>query len=167
MKISEALLPEFDQEMANTRKTLERVPADKSDWKPHAKSMSLGALSAHIATMPGWTMSAMQSDSFDYAPPGAPPYQTPTFASNKELLEAFDKGVAEARAALVAADDGKFLAPWTLLAGGKTILTMPRAAVVRAFVLNHTIHHRAQLGVYLRLNDLPVPALYGPSADEQ
>ncbi len=166
MKISETLLPEFDQEMANTRKTLERVPADKSDWKPHPKSMSLGALSAHIASMPGWTSLTMQSDSFDYAPPGAPPYQTPTFASNKELLEAFDKGVDEARAALVAADDGKFLAPWTLLAGGKTILTMPRVGVVRSFVLNHTIHHRAQLGVYLRLNDLPVPALYGPSADE-
>jgi uncharacterized damage-inducible protein DinB len=167
MKISESVLPEFDQEMANTRKVLERVPYEKSDWKPHPKSFSFGGLATHIATMPDWGKLTMETDSFDYAPPGAPPYQAPTFASNQELLDAFDKGVAETRAAITAAEDSKFLSPWTLMAGGHTILTMPRIAVLRSFVMNHTIHHRAQLGVYLRLNDIPVPALYGPTADEQ
>jgi uncharacterized damage-inducible protein DinB len=167
MKISESLIPEFDYEMANTRKALERVPFDKLDWKPHPKSMTLGALAAHIATMPEWGSLTLQGDSFDYAPPGGEPYNTPTFASNKELVAAFDKGVAESRAALAAADDSKMLAPWSLLAGGKTIMTMPRVAVMRSFVVNHTIHHRAQLGVYLRLNDIAVPSAYGPTADEQ
>jgi uncharacterized damage-inducible protein DinB len=167
MNISETLLPEFDQEMANTRKTLERVPFDKLDWKPHSKSFTFGALAAHIATMPGWASITMEQDAFDYAPPGGEPYQTPTLASNKELLDTFDEGVAKVRSALAAASDDKFQAPWSLLAGGKTLFTMPRIVVVRSFVMNHTIHHRAQLGVYLRLNDISVPAVYGPSADEQ
>jgi uncharacterized damage-inducible protein DinB len=167
MKISETLLPEFDQEMANTRKTLERVPFDKLSWQPHPKSMTFGALATHIATMPGWASVTMQGDSFDYAPPGGEPYQNPSFASHKELLEAFDKGVSEVRAVIAAADDSKFLEPWTLMAGGKSIFTMPKAAVMRSFVMNHTIHHRAQLGVYLRLNDIAVPSVYGPTADEQ
>jgi uncharacterized damage-inducible protein DinB len=167
MKISETVLPEFDQEMANTRKVLERVPAAKFSWKPHPKSSEFGALAAHIANMPDWAGLTMQSDSFDYAPPGAPPYQTPKYTSTEDLLAAFDKSVAQGRSAIAAADDSKFLAPWTLMAGGQTIMTMPRIAVIRTFVMNHTIHHRAQLGVYLRLNDIPVPGLYGPSADEQ
>jgi len=167
MKISDSLLSEFDQEMANTRKVLERVPEGKGDWKPHAKSSTLSALTAHIANMPDWAGLTLQTDSFDYAPPGAPPYVTPTFASNKDLLAAFDKSVAQARAALAAADDSAMLAPWTLLAGGKTMMTMPKVAVIRTFVMNHTIHHRAQLGVYLRLNDVPVPGVYGPTADEK
>jgi uncharacterized damage-inducible protein DinB len=167
MKISETMLPEFDQEMANTRKVLERVPAAKFSWKPHPKSSEFGALAAHIANMADWAGLTLQTDSFDYAPPGAPPYETPKFSSTEALLAAFDKSVAEARSALAAADDSKLLAPWTLMAGGKTMMTMPRVAVIRSFVMNHTIHHRAQLGVYLRLNDIPVPGLYGPSADEQ
>jgi uncharacterized damage-inducible protein DinB len=166
MNISESLLPEFDQEMANTRKVLERVPDDKLTWKPHPKSFTFGGLASHLALMPGWASMTLQTDVFDYAPPGGPAFENPTFGSRKELLDTFDKGVAEARAALVAADDSKFLAPWTLMAGGKALMTMPRVAVVRSFVMNHTIHHRAQLGVYLRLNDVPVPALYGPTADE-
>lgn len=166
MKISDALLPEFDQEMANTRKMLDRVPEDKLGWKPHPKSFTLGALAIHIATMPGWAGPTMQSDSFDYAPPGKPPMQQPNLQSKKELLDTFDKGVSEARAALASATDEQFLAPWSLLAGGKTQMTMPRIAVIRSFVLNHTIHHRAQLGVYLRLNDVAVPGMYGPSGDE-
>jgi uncharacterized damage-inducible protein DinB len=167
MKISETVLPEFDQEMANTRKVLERVPAAKFSWKPHPKSSEFGALAAHIANMPDWAGLTMQADSFDYAPPGAPPYQTPKYTSTEDLLAAFDKSVAQGRSAIAAADDIAFLAPWTLMAGGQTIMTMPRIAVIRTFVMNHTIHHRAQLGVYLRLNDIPVPGLYGPSADEQ
>jgi uncharacterized damage-inducible protein DinB len=167
MKISDTLLPEFDQEMANTRKVLERAPAAKFSWKPHPKSSELGALAAHIANMADWAKLTIESDSFDYAPPGAPPYEAPKFASTDQLLAAFDKSVAEARAQLAAADDAKMLAPWTLMAGGKSVMTMPRVAVIRTFVMNHIIHHRAQLGVYLRLNDIPLPALYGPSADEQ
>src|SRR5271156_2844772 len=166
MKISETLLPEFDQEMANTRKVLERVPAAKFSFKPHPKSSEFGALAAHVANMPDWAGLTMQSDSFDYAPPGAPPYETPKFASTDDLVAAFDKSVAAARTALAEADDAKMLGPWTLMAGGKALMTMPRVAVIRTFVMNHTIHHRAQLGVYLRLNDVPVPALYGPTADE-
>lgn len=167
MKISETMLPEFDQEMASTRKVLERVPLQNPDWKPHPKSSSVSALAAHIANMPDWAGLTLETDSFDYAPPGAPPYETPKFSSKEELLAAFDKSVAGARAALVAADDSKMLAPWTLMAGGKTMMTMPKVAVIRSFVMNHTIHHRAQLGVYLRLNDIPVPSVYGPTADEQ
>ena len=167
MKISETMLPEFDQEMASTRKVLERVPLQNPDWKPHPKSSSVSALAAHIANMPDWAGLTLETDSFDYAPPGAPPYETPKFASKEQLLAAFDKSVAGARAALAAADDGKMLAPWTLMAGGKTMMTMPKVAVIRSFVMNHTIHHRAQLGVYLRLNDIPVPSVYGPTADEQ
>ena len=167
MKISETLLPEFDQEMANTRKVLERVPAAKFSFKPHPKSSEFGALAAHVANMADWAGLTLETDSFDYAPPGAPPYETPKFASTDELLAAFDKSVAKARGALAASEDVSLLAPWTLMAGGKTIMTMPKVAVIRTFVLNHTIHHRAQLGVYLRLNDIPVPALYGPTADEQ
>ncbi len=167
MKISETLLPEFDQEMANTRKVLERVPAAKSSWKPHPKSFEFGALAAHIVNMAEWASLTLKQDSFDYAPPGGPPYETPKFPTTEALVAAFDKSVTEARAALVATDDSKFLAPWSLMAGGQVVMTMPRVAVMRSFVMNHIIHHRAQLGVYLRMNDIPVPGLYGPSADEQ
>jgi len=166
MTISESILPEFDQEMAHTRKTLERVPDDKLAWKPHPKSFAMGPLAQHLATMVGWTKETMTMDSFDYAPPGAPPYQPPPITSSKDLLDTFDKGAAAARATIVGASDEHMLKPWSLLAGGKTIMTMPRVTVLRTFVMNHCIHHRAQLGVYLRLNDIPVPSIYGPSADE-
>jgi uncharacterized damage-inducible protein DinB len=166
MKISEALLPEFDQEMANTRKTLERVPDDKLDWKPHPKSFSMGSLATHICNMTGWTVDTIQKDSFDVSPPGAPPYKEEPVKSQKELLEKFDKNVTAARASIAGAGDEVFMQNWSLLAGGKTLFTMPRIVCIRSFVMNHTIHHRAQLGVYLRLNDIPVPAIYGPSADE-
>jgi uncharacterized damage-inducible protein DinB len=167
MKISESMLPEFDQEMANTRKVLERTPAAKFSWKPHPKSFELGSLAAHIANMAEWASLTLQQDSFDYAPPGAPPYETPKFSTTQDLLSAFDKSVAQARSALSAADDARMLAPWSLMAGGKVVMTMPRVAVIRAFVMNHIIHHRGQMTVYLRLNDVAVPGLYGPSADEQ
>ncbi len=166
MKISDALLPEFDHEMANTRRTLERVPEDKFSWKPHEKSMTLGRLAVHLAEIPTWASHAIEQDSLDVAPPGAPPYQPPPADSRKEILDLFDKTVAAARAAIAAASDEHLLKPWALLSGGKTILTMPRIAVLRSFILNHSIHHRAQLGVYLRLNNVAVPAIYGPSADE-
>jgi len=167
MPMSQSLLPEFDHEMANTRKALERVPEDKFGWKPHEKSMSLGRLATHVAELSGWVSNTLESESLDFAPPGAPPYQPLIAASRTALLEMFDKNVAAARAAISAASDAQLMAPWTLLAGGKTIFSMPRIAVLRGMVMNHMIHHRGQLTVYLRLNDVPVPALYGPSADEQ
>ena len=167
MKISDALLPEFDQEMASTRKTLERVPEDKFDWRPHPKSFTMIALGTHIANMVGWTVDIIEKDSFDVAPPGTPPYKEEPVASKKELLERFDKAVTGARAAIAGASDEHFMANWTFLQGGKTVFAMPRIVCLRSFIMSHTIHHRAQLGVYLRLNDIPVPAIYGPSADEQ
>ncbi|MBI1786651.1 MAG: DinB family protein [Acidobacteria bacterium] len=166
MTISEALLPEFDQEMGHTRRTLDRLPDDKLGWKPHEKSMTMGQLAVHIASMLDWAVTTLQQDSFDYAPEGAPPYQPPVANSRNEVLAMFDKGLAASRAALAAVSDEQMGKPWSLLAGGKTIFTMPRSAVLRSMIMNHNVHHRAQLGVYLRLNDIPVPAIYGPSADE-
>jgi len=166
MPIRDALLPEFDQEMANTRKTLERVPEDKFGWKPHPKSWPMGSLATHIANMTGWAVDTMTKDSFDIAPAGAPPYKEEPVTSQKQLLERFDKNVTAARAAFAQANDEAYFKPWSLLKAGQPLFTMPRIAIVRSFVMNHVIHHRAQLGVYLRLNDIPVPAIYGPSADE-
>lgn len=166
MSIGQSMLSEFDQEAIATRKTLERVPTEKFGWKPHEKSMAMGRLAIHVADLPNWTALTLTSDSFDYAPPGGPAYEMPALTTTEELVAAFDKNAAAARAALEAAKDEDFGKPWTLLAGGKVIFSMPRGAVVRGFALNHLIHHRAQLGVYLRLNGIPVPGCYGPSADE-
>ena len=153
-------------EMAKTRVALERVPEDKFGWKPHEKSMTLGRLAGHIAEMPGWATPTIDTDSLDIAPVNGPKYETPKIESRKALLEMFDKNVKDARAAIERASDENLGQPWTLLGGGKTIFTMPRIAVLRSMVMNHIIHHRAQLGVYLRLNNVAVPGAYGPSADE-
>jgi uncharacterized damage-inducible protein DinB len=166
MSISESLLPEFDHEFANTRKTLERIPEGKLGWKPHEKSMSMGALATHLANLPTWTNHTIDKDELDIAPPGAPPFRIEEAKTVKEVLERFDKAVADARAAIAGASDEHLFKPWKLLSGGQVVLTMPRVAVLRSFIMNHNIHHRAQLGVYLRLNDVPVPSIYGPSADE-
>lgn len=166
MSISQSLLPEFEMEMVNTRKTLERVPDDKFGWKPHEKSMDMGTLAVHLATIPGWAGMTLNHDSFNLAPTDGEPFQMPVAKTTAELLALFDQGVSEARAALEAATDEQFMQPWSLLSGDVTHFTMPKIAVVRSFVMNHNVHHRAQLGVYLRLNDIPVPAVYGPSADE-
>jgi uncharacterized damage-inducible protein DinB len=166
MHISDSILSEFDHEMAATRKTLERVPEDKSDWKPHQKSMTLSRLAGHLAELPTWAVHSLTLDSIDMTSPGGNPPVPAVMTSRQRLLEDFDKNVAAARSAIAAATDEKFMQPWSLLKGGQAIMTLPRIAVVRSFVLNHTIHHRAQLGVYLRLNNIPVPSLYGPSADE-
>jgi uncharacterized damage-inducible protein DinB len=167
MTLSEALLPEFDREMANTRKTLERVPEDKFGWKPHEKSMLMGDLASHLALLPGWVVNTINQDSLDLAPPGEESDPFAPASSRQELLEMFDKNVVSARDSLTGVSDEHLLKSWTLLVGGKQILSRPRIAVLRDFVMSHTIHHRAQLGVYLRLNDVPVPAIYGPSADEE
>jgi uncharacterized damage-inducible protein DinB len=166
MALNEALLAEFDHEMGNTRRVLERVPDDKFDWQPHAKSMTVRQLALHLALFPSWTTEIFDRASLDIAPPGQPAYQPPVVNSRQELLEIFDRDIVKARQGIEAASDRQLLENWTLLAGGKTIFSMPRIAAVRSMVMNHMIHHRAQFGVYLRLNDLPVPGLYGPSADE-
>jgi uncharacterized damage-inducible protein DinB len=167
MSIAQTLLPEFEQEMANTRKVLERVPDEKWNWKPHDKSGTAGWLAAHVGTVPGWLTMTLNSESLDYAPIDGPGYTPPKIENSKELLAAFDKESAEARAALAKASDQDMMQNWSLLAGGKEIFTMPRVACVRGMIMNHLIHHRGQLTVYLRLLNVPVPGLYGPSADEQ
>jgi uncharacterized damage-inducible protein DinB len=166
MPIGKGMLPEFDVETANTRRTLERVPTEKLGWKPHARSGTRGWLAAHLANLPSWLSLALAQDSLDLEPGGVTPTPPPPPDSTEAILRQFDQNVAAARAALAAASDESLLEMWTLLKNGKTILQLPRIAVVRSFVLNHMIHHRAQLCVYLRLNDLPVPSIYGPSADE-
>lgn len=167
MSIADSILPEFEQEMAGTRRTLERVPDDKLEWKAHPKSNTIGWVAAHLAEIPGWVEGTMTQDSWDISPPGEDPYQTPALTSRKQILEFFDANVASAKKAIAAAKDADFLKEWSLLVGGNAVFTMPRIAVLRTFVLNHAIHHRAHLCVYLRLNDIPVPGLYGPSADEE
>jgi uncharacterized damage-inducible protein DinB len=166
MRISDALLPEFDQEMKSTRKCLERITEDHFNYKPHPKSFDMRSLAVHIATMLGWGVTTIQSDSFDYAPVGGEPYVPPTVNSNAELMALFDKGAAEFRTALAGADNDAMMKPWSLLGGGQTMFTMPRAAVIRGMIFNHIVHHRGQLTVYMRMCDIPVPAVYGPSADE-
>src|SRR5262249_38656084 len=146
MPINEMLLSEFDREMASTRKTLERVPDDKLDWQPHPKSMTMARLTGHVAEMPGWAAATLIQDSFDVAPAGSAPPQAAVAKSRQDALALFDAKVAEARAALAGASDEKLMQPWSLMGGGKTIFTMPKIAVLRTFVMNHTIHHRAQLG---------------------
>jgi uncharacterized damage-inducible protein DinB len=167
MPFRDTILPEFDMEMDNTRRTLERVLDDKFSWKPHDKSGTLGWMATHIATIPQWAKTTMEQDSLDLAPAGGPTYVPPNPANRKEVLAIFDKNRAEARAALAAGSDAAYAQPWALLMGGRELFREPRAAVLRRMVFNHLIHHRGQLTVYLRLLNLPVPALYGPSADEQ
>lgn len=168
MSYADSILPEFDQEMANTRKVLERVPDDKLDWKAHPKSCSIGWNANHLAEIPSWVPGTLTELSWDFDPPGGPRYVPPALKTRQEILDLFDQNVAAARQAFQdVKDDGEMAKAWTLLAGGKPLLTLPRAVMIRSFVLNHIIHHRAHLLVYLRLNDVPVPGMYGPSGDEE
>ena len=157
MAIRDSILPEFDHEMATTRTVLERVPEGNPDWS---------RLAGHLAELAGWGKTTIAQDSLDFRPVNGPSYQPYFMTTRKQLLETFDKNVAEARAAIAGASDQEFMKTWTLLSGGKQILAMPKIAVLRSFAINHTIHHRGQMSVYLRLNNVPVPSIYGPSADE-
>lgn len=167
MSIAQSILPEFEHEMSTTRKLIERTPIAQMAWKPHEKSMSLGQLVAHLATLPGWGVVTMAQTELDLNPPGGPGYKTPEFDSVDGLLAEFDKNVAGSRAAIAAGADPDFMVGWTLKNGGHSIFTLPRIAVLRTFVMNHVIHHRGQYSVYLRLNNVPLPSMYGPTADEQ
>jgi uncharacterized damage-inducible protein DinB len=168
MGVSAEFLPEFDQEMAATRRTLERIPEDKLAWKPHEKSMLLGRLAGHIAELPGMGVKVMKDDALDFANrPTGEVARKPTVAeSQKHVLELFDKNVADLRAGIVAASDEHWGKNWKLSAGERKFYEGTRIGAMRRMVMNHVIHHRAQLGVYLRLNDVAVPSVYGPSADE-
>jgi uncharacterized damage-inducible protein DinB len=166
MALNHGLLAEFDHEVAGTRKTLERVPYTKADWKPHPKSFALAALATHVARLPGWAKEALTQDALDMAAPGSEEWGK-LMGSHADLMALFEKNVAAGRAAIAGTSDETFMQPWSLKTGETVHLTMPKIAVLRSFVMNHLIHHRAQLGVYLRMLDVPVPALYGPSADEQ
>ena len=161
MALNEMLLAEFDQEIATARLMLERVPAKDAAWKPHPKSTSLGALAVHVANLPAWLGMALTTTELDLAVAPAPA----PFTTVEALLATFDKNVASSRAALANAVDADFAVPWSLKSGDQVYFTFPRAVIVRSFALNHLIHHRAQLGVYLRLRDVPLPPCYGPTAD--
>ena len=163
MPLVDALLPEFDHEMTTTRKLLERLPEDRFDWKPHAKSFSLGQLAQHVATIPMWGSMTISQTELDIA--GSPPL--PAMTTRSEILAAFDQNVRTTRAAIVDKSDAEWMVPWSLKSGAHTIFSIPRAGVWRSFVLNHLVHHRGQLSVYLRMLDVPIPSMYGPSADEQ
>jgi uncharacterized damage-inducible protein DinB len=166
MPMSDELLAEFDHEMATSRTVLSRIPDERFGWKPHPKSLAMGALGSHLANLSTWMTRVLLHDSFDLAPAGGPPPRWEGLKSGRELLAWFDTNVAAARAALAAADDAQLRKPWSLLAGGKALFTLPRAAALRSMVFNHIVHHRGQLTVYLRLCDIPVPQVYGPTADE-
>jgi uncharacterized damage-inducible protein DinB len=163
MAIRDMLLPEFDQEMANTRKMLERVPEGQFDYQPHPKSWKLNRLAGHVADLPMWAVHTMQVEVLEMEPGQYTPFEP---ATRQELLDRFDKYSQEARAAIAGASDEQLNAIWNMKWEGKTVLTMPRLSVLRSVVLNHLIHHRAQLGVYLRLTNVAVPGMYGASADE-
>jgi uncharacterized damage-inducible protein DinB len=165
MSIVESLLPEFDREMGLTRRLLERVPDGQFAWKPHEKSMTLGRLAEHLAELPGWAKVSILDTGIDMSASRPPHYVPP--ATRAAVLAMFDKNVTESRTALTGRTDAELMAPWTLKAQGKEIFTMPKAIVLRGFVMNHIIHHRGQMTVYLRLQDVPLPSIYGPSADEQ
>ncbi len=163
MPFSEMLLPEFDEEMKNTRSLLACVPDDKFDYQPHTKSMTLGRLASHVAEMPSWAVYTLDREVLDL-PADAKPRVAGTRA---ELLEMFDKSVPEAREKIAAASDEEWRKNWSLIWGGKKVIEMQRTAVMRTMVMNHLFHHRGQLGVYLRLNEVMFPGMYGPSADEK
>ena len=159
-RFARSFRPEFDKEMATTRRLLGRVPSEKGRWKPHEKSFSLGHLAQLVATMPAWITGALRDDSMDLA--AGPSY---SYETTETLLERFDAFVAEAGAAIDGTTDAQLDEPWSLRSGEAVLFTLPRGTVVREN-LNHLIHHRGQLTVYLRLVDVPLPSIYGPTADE-
>lgn len=163
MSIAATVLPEFDQEMATTRTMLERVPETRAQWTPHAKAWTLGQLASHIGNLPRLGLITMEADELDVSSSGSG--KSPEFASTANLIRTFDENVRRARAAIESASDSDMMEPWTLRNAGKTVWTLPRAAVLRSFILSHMIHHRGQLSIYLRINDVHVPAVYGPSPD--
>lgn len=167
MSYADLVLPEFDQEMASTRRVIERVPDDKLAWRAHPKSNTIGWVANHLAEIVGWVEGTFQALEWDLDPVDGAPYVGPALTSTEEILQLFDQNVASARQTIETVTDAQLADIWSLLKRGEVLMSHPRAVVMRAFVLNHTVHHRAILCVYLRLNDIPVPGVYGPSGDEQ
>jgi uncharacterized damage-inducible protein DinB len=161
MSTIQAILNEMEREAVATRKLLERVPEDKLDWRPHPKSFTLGQLALHIAQIPGRVSQMAALDVFEVRP-----FDRPQAQSRQELLDTFQQSLATARQVVVGMDEQKLAAPWSLDANGMTLMTIPRGVMMRTILLNHYYHHRGQLSVYLRLLDVPIPSIYGPSADE-
>lgn len=166
MPMIDAFLAELDHEAATTRRLLERVPEDRMPWRPHEKSMTLSRLAGHIAELPRWAGTVLHDDAFELDDAAERGWVAAQPSTTAELLEIFDAGVAGFREAAAGLDDARMKEKWSLLKGGKTMLEMPRAVGVRSFILNHMIHHRGQLAVYLRLLDVPLPSIYGPTADD-
>ncbi len=167
MPLSAVFLPEFDHEMRTTRAVLERVPENAAAWKPHPKSSSLGDLAEHVSAIVRYGMATLQLPELDFASPANARFKSPEFTTTRALVDRFDVNVRDVRQALGSVTDADFKAPWTLRVGDHTIFSLPRSAALRSFIFSHLIHHRGQLSVYLRLRDVPVPPIYGPSADER
>jgi uncharacterized damage-inducible protein DinB len=165
MKLIDVFVSQLEAEGARTRRTLERVPAGRDDWKPHDKSMPLGRLAMLVARMPSWTALILNRDELDLNPPGGSNIDQKPLRTSAELVAALDDGIGEARRALAGATEDHLLTPWRLLVSGRVVNEEPRHVVLRD-TFAHLAHHRGQLTVYLRLNDVPVPAIYGPSADD-
>ncbi len=163
MSLKDPFINELKFESISTRKMLERTPMEKADWRPHEKSMSLGRLASHVAEIPGWVVHTLTQDELNF---NTGEWNPVVFENNKELLECFDKNVSDALVALENTDDDKMHTNWALKMDGNTLFEMPKSQVLRTWAFNHLVHHRAQLSVYLRLNNIPLPGTYGPSADE-
>lgn len=163
MPLNEALIAELQMEAASTRKMLERVPEESGSWKPHEKSMTLGRLSQHLAEIPMWVSVTVDQDELDFA---KEKYEAKESTTNELLLRTFDENLANAIECLKNASDEKLIGNWTMRSGETVYFSMPKISVLRGFVLSHLIHHRGQLSVYLRMLDVPLPQVYGPTADE-
>ena len=163
MPLNESLIAELTEEAANTRKILQLVPLDKADWKPHTMSMPLGALAVHIAEIPGWTAMTLHTDGIDFAKMDFKPRKA---ATTDELLNILEENVTKSIVALQNSKDDDYEKNWTMRTGDTIYFVLPKSTVIRTYSYNHLVHHRAQLGVYLRLLNIPLPGFYGPTADE-
>lgn len=166
-RIADLLLPEFDNEITVTRRVLERVPDDQGQWKPHPKSFPMGHLAQLVARLPGWTMMVIDKTELDIALPGGGKFPGYSFEKTATLLAELDRNAMAARASIASTSDADFDVPWSFKRAGVTMMTMPRYQMLRSMMLNHLVHHRAQLAMYLRMVDLPVPSMYGPTADDK
>ena len=159
------ILDQFDHIVDGSRRILEAVPDDQLDWRPHDRSWTLGELATHVANLPNWALATLAASEFDIEPAGGGPPPLESLGSSTELIASLDTSAAAARGAIESCSEDDLAAPWTLMVSGEPRFTLPKGAVVRSFIMDHMIHHRAQLGVYLRLLDVPVPQLFGPTAD--
>jgi uncharacterized damage-inducible protein DinB len=164
VSLKQAILAEFDAEVAVTRRVLDRLPDQALAWKPHERSMSLGGLAAHLAQIPHWGTSILQRDGYDMPADARAPADS--VATKADVIETFERHTTEVRRVLVGLTEAELYAPWSLTSGGDVVMSLPKISALRRFLLNHLVHHRGQLTVYLRMHNVPLPPLYGPTADE-